>query len=105
MLSRQSRQAGGMIAKKATWQLQEAKNKLSEVVRRAREEGPQTITVHGQDAVTVARAPGTGQPGRFKENLWEFFQRSPAAGIEFPVSYLWDTPARDPSFLFEDEDE
>lgn len=37
----------------STWQLQEAKAKLSEVVRRARSEGPQTITVHGQKAVVV----------------------------------------------------
>ena len=37
----------------ATWQLQEAKAKLSEVVRRARSEGPQTITVHGEAAVVV----------------------------------------------------
>ena len=33
--------------------MQEAKAKLSEVVRRARSEGPQTITVHGEEAVVV----------------------------------------------------
>jgi prevent-host-death family protein len=35
------------------WQLQEAKNHLSESVRKARDEGPQTITVHGADAAVV----------------------------------------------------
>jgi prevent-host-death family protein len=35
------------------WQLQEAKNRFSEVVKRAREEGPQTVTVHGQRAAVV----------------------------------------------------
>lgn len=35
------------------WQLQEAKNRFSEVVRRAREEGPQTVTVHGKPAAVV----------------------------------------------------
>ena len=39
--------------KRSTWQLQEAKNRLSEVVRRAREEGPQTITVRGDPTVVV----------------------------------------------------
>jgi prevent-host-death family protein len=37
----------------STWQLQEAKAKLSELVRRARSEGPQTITVRGEPAVVV----------------------------------------------------
>jgi prevent-host-death family protein len=38
------------------WQLQEAKNRFSEVVKRARDEGPQTVTVHGQRAVVVVSA-------------------------------------------------
>jgi len=36
-----------------TWQLQEAKNRLSEVVDRALSEGPQTITRHGRPAVVI----------------------------------------------------
>ena len=31
----------------ATWQVQEAKTKLSEVIEKANAEGPQTITRHG----------------------------------------------------------
>jgi prevent-host-death family protein len=38
------------------WQLQEAKNRFSEVVKRAREEGPQTVTVHGQRAAVIVSA-------------------------------------------------
>lgn len=39
------------------WQLQEAKNRLSEVVDRAIEEGPQTVTRHGKEvAVIVGKA-------------------------------------------------
>ena len=38
------------------WQLQDAKNRFSEVVKRAREEGPQTVTVHGQRAAVVMSA-------------------------------------------------
>jgi prevent-host-death family protein len=34
------------------WQLQEAKNKLSEVVRRSQQR-PQTITLHGKPSVVV----------------------------------------------------
>lgn len=35
------------------WQLQDAKNRFSEVVRRAADEGPQTVTVHGKPAAVV----------------------------------------------------
>ena len=38
------------------WSLQEAKAKFSEVVRLAQSEGPQTVTVHGKEAVTIAKA-------------------------------------------------
>lgn len=38
------------------WQLQEAKQKFSQVVRRALEEGPQTVTRHGEEAVIVISA-------------------------------------------------
>ena len=36
-----------------TWQLQEAKNRLSEVVDLALEEGPQTVTRHGKAIVVI----------------------------------------------------
>lgn len=38
------------------WKLETAKAKLSEVVRQAQTEGPQIITVRGQDAVVVVSA-------------------------------------------------
>ena len=38
------------------WQLQDAKNRFSEVVKRARDEGPQTVIVHGQRAAVVVSA-------------------------------------------------
>jgi prevent-host-death family protein len=38
------------------WQLQDAKNRFSEVVKRARDQGPQTVTVHGQRAAVVISA-------------------------------------------------
>jgi antitoxin Phd len=37
----------------ATWQVQEAKTRLSEVIERARTEGPQTITRHGAERAIV----------------------------------------------------
>jgi prevent-host-death family protein len=37
----------------ARWILQDAKARFSELVRRARSEGPQLVTVHGRDEVMV----------------------------------------------------
>lgn len=37
----------------AVWQLQEAKQRLSEVIRRASDEGPQIVTRHGEDVAVV----------------------------------------------------
>jgi len=40
----------------AHWLLQDAKARFSELVRRARSEGPQQVSVHGRDAVVVISA-------------------------------------------------
>lgn len=40
-----------MVSK--TWQLQEAKNRFSEVVDRAMKDGAQTVTKHGKPAVVI----------------------------------------------------
>jgi antitoxin Phd len=37
----------------ATWQVQEAKTRFSELIERARTEGPQTITRHGAARAVV----------------------------------------------------
>ena len=39
-----------------TWPLQDAKARFSELVRRARGEGPQHVTVYGRDQVVVVSA-------------------------------------------------
>ena len=39
-----------------SWQLQEAKQKFSELVRRTLEEGPQVVTRHGEEVVVVVPA-------------------------------------------------
>lgn len=43
----------GRRAAARRWKLEDAKARFSEVVRQAREDGPQRVTVRGQDAVVV----------------------------------------------------
>jgi prevent-host-death family protein len=38
------------------WQLQDAKQRFSEMVRRAQADGPQVVTRHGRDVVVVVDA-------------------------------------------------
>ena len=73
------------------WQLQEAKNRLSEVVRKAREDGPQVITVHGADAVVVVSTDQYRRLSKRKGSLTEFFRRSPLVGVELDIVRRADT--------------
>lgn len=68
------------------WQLQEAKNRLSEVVRRARSEGPQVITLHGADAAVVVSARDFVQMSRRKGKLVDFFRKSPLVGVDLDIA-------------------
>jgi antitoxin Phd len=60
-----------------SWQLQEAKQRFSELVRRAEREGPQVVTRHGEEVVVVVPAEeyrrmsgrGGGEKMSFKEYL------------------------------------
>lgn len=55
------------------WQLQDAKSKLSEMVRKTLEEGPQTITRHGEAVVVMVPVEEfrrlSGEEPDFKEFL------------------------------------
>lgn len=65
-----------------TWPLQEAKNKLSEVVECALREGPQVISRRGKDAVVVVSVEEYRRLRQPRETLIEFFRRSPLRGVD-----------------------
>lgn len=64
------------------WQIQEAKNKLSEVVERAIESGPQILTRRGAEVAVVLSYPEYLQLKRKQIPLSEFFQRSPLGELD-----------------------
>lgn len=64
------------------WQMQEAKARLSELVKRAESEGPQKITVHGQSvAVLLSRAAFERLSGN-GNSLVDFMRASPLYAME-----------------------
>ena len=77
------------------WQLQDGRNRLSEVVRRARDAGPQTITLRGDFADVVLAAEAHRQLARrLRGDLAGCFRRSPPAGVLVDLSPSPD-PGRD----------
>jgi prevent-host-death family protein len=86
----------------ATWQLQTAKAKLSELLRAVREDGPQTISVRGKEEFVVS----------VKVESEAANEHAPMSGLDIfrPVLGLGvklDIPPRDPEghrrLWFEDE--
>lgn len=60
-----------------TWQLQEAKNKLSEVVDQALRNGPQIITRRGVETAIVLSYVDYRRMTLGQKKLSEFFRESP----------------------------
>ena len=84
------------------WQLQEAKAKFSELVQKAIDEGPQTVTRHGKDAVVVVSAEEFELMQKRQIDLKELLRRCPLEELELErdetigardrlVRYLLDT--------------
>jgi prevent-host-death family protein len=71
---------------RTSWPLQDAKNRLSEVVERARTEGPQRITRHGRGAAVLMSVEDfealTGCGG----SLVDFLRKSPLCGADLDLS-------------------
>lgn len=74
-----------------TWQMQEAKARLSEVVKRAELDGPQDITLHGRSvAVVLSRAAFERMSGQMA-SLVAFMQASPLVGLDEGLVFERDT--------------
>lgn len=68
------------------WQLQEAKNKLSQLVDDALNEGPQIITRRGQQVVVVLSFDAYQRLTGGDESLYDFLRISPLAGMELDLT-------------------
>ena len=72
-----------------TWRLQDAKARFSELVRRARDEGPQRVTVHGRPAVIVVADRGDARADAERRTLRDLMFDSPFRDLDF-------APVREP---------
>lgn len=67
------------------WQLQEAKNRLSQVVDSALHNGPQTITLRGKPAAVVVSFDEYRKLTQPRTGLTQFFRQSPLYDIELDL--------------------
>lgn len=66
----------------AIWQIQDAKNKLSEVITRALKQGPQLITKHGEKIAVIISYTDYEKLRKSQGKLSDFFRASPLAGVD-----------------------
>ena len=68
-----------------TWQLQDAKAHLSDLVKKASSGAPQEITLRGKPAVVVLSTKQYEKLRRRKQKLVSFLRQSPLAGIDIEL--------------------
>ncbi len=71
---------------KNQWQLQEAKNKFSNLVDKAQHQGPQIVTKYGREVVVVLSIEEYKKLTKPKKDLVKFFQNSPLANVELELT-------------------
>ena len=76
------------------WTVAQAKAQLSEVMARAQNEGPQTISKNGKRSVVIVSAEEWDRKSRRQGTLIEFLNASPLKGVELDLRRI-DTPIRD----------
>ncbi len=67
------------------WQLQEAKNRLSQVLNSAIHDGPQTITLHGKPTAVVVSFEEYRKLIQPRTTLSQFFRQSPLFSVELDL--------------------
>jgi prevent-host-death family protein len=67
------------------WQLQDAKNRFSEIVNKALRDGPQVVTRRGKKTVVIMSVEQYQSLVRPKENIVDFFQESPLRGEDLDL--------------------
>lgn len=75
---------------KAEWQLQDAKNRLSQVVDKAVNEGPQTITLRGKPTVVLISVDAFKKLTQRRTKLSAFFAESPLRGVTLDLTRRMD---------------
>jgi antitoxin Phd len=78
------------------WQLQEAKAQFSHVVKMAKTQGPQSVTVRGIEEIIIIAKTDFDRLTKPKSNsIFKFFQNSPLRGMDLDFSRATQERSRD----------
>lgn len=80
------------------WQLQDAKNRFSELVQRAKREGPQTVTLRGERTAVVLSAEAYDALAADRPTLVDHLLSGPPWSDDLveAVNLRASTPSREP---------
>jgi prevent-host-death family protein len=84
------------------WQVQEAKQRFSEVLRRVHDDGPQIITRHGEEVAIIIDMSEYRHSQEKKPNFDDFLRSAPFPDDFDELIQRDKDPGRDLSFLFEE---
>ncbi len=71
---------------KTIWALQDAKNRFSELVDQAVQDGPQIVTRRGKETVVVLSVQDFRKLSAPGDSLVTFFRQSPLVGAELDLT-------------------
>ena len=75
---------------RGTWQIQDAKNKFSQVIGEAVKNGPQIVTKHGEATAVILSVQDFKKLQQNRSSITEFFQSSPLVGVNLEIERMKD---------------
>lgn len=79
-------------APKTSWSVANAKAHFSELIDKAKSEGPQTVTRNGKPTAVLVSVEEWEKKAAPKGTLLEFLQNSPLRGADLDLGRLTDQP-------------
>lgn len=74
------------------WTVASAKARFSELIDRARSDGPQTVTRNGKPAVVLVSSEEWDRRTARKDNLFDFLRNSPLRGANLDLERIDEEP-------------
>ena len=75
-----------------SWTVASAKARFSELIDKARSDGPQTVTRNGKPAVVLVSSEEWERRTARKDNLFDFLRNSPLRGLDLDLERIDEQP-------------
>lgn len=75
-----------------SWTVATAKARFSELIAKARSDGPQTVTRNGKPAVVLVSSEEWERRTARKDNLFDFLRNSPLRGVDLDIERIDEQP-------------